>query len=443
MNGATRTAIGRRLPWGWAVRALAAVLGVVGMLVLTACASAPSTAPERTATARPGPPPGDAGLLAQVRGGGVIIVFRHAATDRSQPDADERTGPDAGPVDFDDCSTQRNLSDEGRADARAIGEAFRALRIPVGMVWTSPYCRSQDTAELAFGRAEVIDDLERLYPRRDQVAERRLNQLIREQAPGPGEPNLVISGHGVYPSVLQPAVALAEGEAALYTLRGDAVVLLGQVTPEEWAGLGARDAGNLSGIAGQILPSVVAVETRQGDRSTTGSGFRVAVPGIVVTNAHLVRGADEVSVIVPDGSRRTARVLGSAQDYDIAVLEVDDSGLPPLHSGSGLAGARIGDPVFAVGHPHGRAGAVTSGTLRALNQPVRLGDGGAELEAVQTDARIAPESSGGPLVNARGEVLGVLTVIAMPPGAADSTGSTFAIPVDVARHETLNIVRNA
>jgi len=213
-----------------------------------------------------------------------------------------------------------------------------------------------------------------------------------------------------------------------------------EVTPPTSSVGPANDASNLSRIAEQILPSVVSVEVRRGDRSTTGSGFRVAVPGIIVTNAHIVQGADEVSVVLRDGTRRTARMLGSAPDYDIAALEVDDSGLPPLHSGSGLANARVGDPVLAIGHPHGQADAVISGTLRALNQPVRLGDGGAELGAVQTDAAITPESSGGPLVNTRGEVLGVLTAIAT---SADPTGSTFAIPVDVARREALNIVQNA
>ena len=213
-------------------------------------------------------------------------------------------------------------------------------------------------------------------------------------------------------------------------------------TPPSSAGP-ANDAGNLSGIAERILSSVVSVEVRQGGRSATGSGFRVAIPGIVVINAHIVQGADDVSVVLRDGTSRTARMLGSAPDYDIAVLEVDDSGLPPLHSGSGLADARVGDPVLAIGHPHGRADAVTSGALRALNQPVRLGDGGAELRAVQTDAAITPDSSGGPLVNARGEVLGVLTAIATPHDATGSTGSTFAIPVDVARRAVLKIARNA
>jgi len=224
---------------GQVVRALAAALSTVGTLALSACTDGASTGAGTATTPRPSPSASaGAGLLAQLRAGGVIIVLRHAATDRFQMDADERTGPGAGPVNFEDCSTQRNLSKQGRADARTIGEAFRKLRIPIGTVWTSPYCRSRSTADLAVGRAEVINGLERLYPERDVAADRRISQLIRAQAPTVGEPNMMISGHGVYPSVLDPAVTLREGEAALYVLRGNDVVLLGQVTPDAWARLG-------------------------------------------------------------------------------------------------------------------------------------------------------------------------------------------------------------
>lgn len=414
---------------GFGAALLSVLLALVAVVPLAATAGAPPT-PEASAT-----PSGD-GLLAQLRGGGAIIVIRHAATDRSEPDDEQ--------VDFDDCSTQRNLTEEGRADARTIGEAFRQLRIPVGSVWTSPYCRAQETAELAFGRAQVIDGLERLYPEPDEAAERRINRLIREQAPAPGDPNMVIAGHGVYPSVLQPAVTLGEGEAAVYAVRDDGFDLLGQVAPDEWTGLGSstgatNGAGDLGEVADRVLDSVVAVQARESGR--VGTGFRVAVPGIVVTNAHLVADAAEVDVVLRDGTRRTARVLGRTPNYDIAALELDDSGLPPLHSGSGLADARVGDPVLAVGFPHGQADAVTSGTVRSLNQPVRLGDG-AELEAVQTDASITPGSSGGPLVNMRGEVLGVLTAIAIPISATGSVDTGFAIPVDIARREALDIVQN-
>jgi putative serine protease PepD len=154
-----------------------------------------------------------------------------------------------------------------------------------------------------------------------------------------------------------------------------------------------------------------------------------------------VRDADEVSVVLQDGTRRPARVLGRAPDLDLAVLELDDdSGLPPMHSGSGLAEARVGDPALAVGSPRGPAGAVTSGTIRALRAPVRLGRH-SDLEALAIDAAIEPAQSGGPLVNARGEVLGVTTATAAarPGGASTSIG--FAVPVDVARSASIQIVQ--
>ncbi|MBV7697317.1 histidine phosphatase family protein [Streptomyces sp. TRM70350] len=127
-------------------------------------------------------------LLDRLRGGGLTVVIRHAATDQSPPDAPT--------VDLDDCSTRRNLSDEGRADARAIGNAISRRDIPVGETWASPYCRSRDTARLSFDRFEVVHGLERLYPERDEQADRRLNQRIQDRAPHADEPNLIIVSHG-------------------------------------------------------------------------------------------------------------------------------------------------------------------------------------------------------------------------------------------------------
>ncbi|MGI8778982.1 MAG: trypsin-like peptidase domain-containing protein [Solirubrobacteraceae bacterium] len=400
------------------------------------CGSDPDAEPESGARSGPGSPArGGDDLLAQLRAGGLVIVFRHAATDPSDEDDPQ--------VDLDDCATQRNLTGAGRADARGIGTAFRQLRIPVGTRWASPYCRSRDTAELAFGRAEVIDGLERLYPERDEAADRRLSRLIREQGPARGEPNLVIAAHGVYPSALEPSVTLDEGEAAIYAVRGDDATLLGRVTPDEWAGLdsagaAANGAGEPSAVAERAQSSVVSIQLRGGEHA--GAGFRVDIDGIVVTNSHIVGDAQEVSVVLRDGTRRAARVLGRAPDVDIAVLELeDDSGLPPMHSGSGLAEARVGDPVLTVGSPLGPPQAVASGTLGALAQPVRLGSE-AELDALATDAVIAPHNSGGPLVNARGEVLGVSTAIATPHHESSSSRVGYAIPVDVAKSASQEIV---
>jgi len=390
---------------------------------------------ESVSPSTPGSPTARGRLLEQLRDGGTVIVFRHGVTDPSDEDDPQ--------VDLDDCSTQRNLTDEGRADARTIGGAFRELRIPVGRVWASPYCRARDTAKVAFGRAQVLDGLERLYPEVDEAADRRLNELIRERAPAPGDPNLVIASHAVYPSALRPPATLDEGEAAVYSVRGEEVDLLGQVAPGEWAGLdsasASANAGELSDTAEQAQASVVSVELEEGEPA--GAGFRVAVDGIVVTNAHVVGNADDVSVVLPDGTRRSARVLGRAPDVDIAVLELDDSGLPPMHSGTGLAEAGVGDPVLAIRPPLGRHETVSSGTIGALDQLVRLG--GRELEVLATDAAIEPANSGAPLVDADGEVLGVSTAIATPLAGDGSDDAVFAVPVDVARNAALEIVEEA
>ncbi|MGC7101031.1 trypsin-like peptidase domain-containing protein [Amycolatopsis lurida] len=369
------------------------------------------------------------GLLAQLRDGGLTIVIRHAATDRAQPDAPT--------VVLDDCATQRNLSDQGRADARAIGDAIDRLTIPIGQIWASPYCRSSETAELAFGRFEVVPGLERLYPERDEQVDQHLNQLIRDRAPRADEPNLVIASHGVYPSVLAPAVTLAEGEAAIYT-RADhesegagGFELVDRILPNEWAALGTDTESNTSEpspAAARVADSVVALHGPGG----TGSAFRVAVPGILVTAAHLVANAHEVLVTLPDGEQHTVRVLGRDPAADIAALRIaDDSSLPPLHSGSGLTDARAGDPAFGIGG----GDAITTTSIRALHDPATI-PGGGQLEAIRVDTEIPRANVGGPLVNDTGDVLGVLTT-------ATGADTGIAIPVDVARNAALRLVGNS
>ncbi|MDO0937761.1 trypsin-like peptidase domain-containing protein [Streptomyces sp. DG2A-72] len=401
-----------------AARAVALITGAV--LAVAACTGGGDTGTGTGTGATTSVPSAQGGddLLARLRDGGFTVVIRHAATDQSRPDDPA--------VDLDDCSTQRNLSGEGRADAQAIGNAISRLDIPVGETWASPYCRSRDTAQLAFDRFEVVHGLERLYPERDEQADRRLNQRIQERAPEADEPNLIIVSHGVYPSVLAPAVTLGEGEAALYARADNGFELVDRVDPSGWDELGPEAAALSAGPA-RAADSVVSLEGPDG----TGSAFRVAVPGILVTSAQLVANAREVTVVQPDGSRLTARVLGRERDVDIAALRVaDDSGLPPLHSGSGLSEARTGDRAFAIG----ASGAVTAGSIRALGDPVPV-DGGGELEAIHIDAEVPRGSAGGPLVNEDGDVLGVLTM------AAGASEGGVAIPVDVARNAALGIVR--
>ncbi|WP_189159752.1 S1C family serine protease [Lentzea pudingi] len=182
----------------------------------------------------------------------------------------------------------------------------------------------------------------------------------------------------------------------------------------------------------EVLLSVVSIEAQHSNGDVIGTGFRVAIPGIVVTNAHIVRDAAEVTVVIPDGTRRTGQVLGKAVELDIGVVRVDDGGLPPLHSGSGLAGLRVGDQVFAVGSSGPNT--LATATVTALAHEIRVGSESPQA-ALRTDTALDPRLTGGPLLNRRGEVVGVTTVV-----ADDDSGDGFAIPVTDARAAVFRIV---
>ncbi|WP_428965181.1 S1C family serine protease [Micromonospora fluostatini] len=187
-------------------------------------------------------------------------------------------------------------------------------------------------------------------------------------------------------------------------------------------------ASDLVAAAGQVLPGVVSVQVRGSGRAASGSGFVIDDRGHVVTNDHVVARGGTVSVVGADGRRLTARLVGRDPDTDIAVLRVDAGhALRPLPLAP-TGQTRVGESVLAVGSPLGLSGTVTAGIVSALDRPVRLG-GGTRQPAVQTDASINPGNSGGPLVNTRGEVVGVNTAIATLEGSG-SIGIGFAIPID-------------
>ncbi|WP_043627497.1 S1C family serine protease [Nonomuraea candida] len=191
----------------------------------------------------------------------------------------------------------------------------------------------------------------------------------------------------------------------------------------------------LSATAARVLPSVVSVETRR----SGGSGFVVDDRGHIVTNAHVVSGSSSVTVVLSDGRRLSADVIGADDDEDLAVLEVAyPAELTPATLGRS-ADLSVGDQVLAIGSPLGLSGTVTGGIVSALDREVRLG--GSRRTAVQTDASINPGNSGGPLVNARGEVVGVNTAIAASRGGGN-IGIGFAIPIDRAAPIAERIIRN-
>jgi serine protease Do len=160
-----------------------------------------------------------------------------------------------------------------------------------------------------------------------------------------------------------------------------------------------------------------------------GSGVIVRPDGIILTNNHVVAGADDVKVYLSDKRELPAKVIGTDPRTDIAVLKIDATGLPALTLGNSSK-IEVGDIVFAIGDPFGVGETVTMGIVSAKG---RSGFGIEHYENfIQTDAAINPGNSGGALINTRGQVIGVNTAIIS--GSGGSNGIGFAIPIDMARH---------
>ena len=170
--------------------------------------------------------------------------------------------------------------------------------------------------------------------------------------------------------------------------------------------------------------------------TSLGSGVIATASGYVLTNHHVVEGADEIEVALADGKKLQAKIVGTDPETDLAVLRVSGEGLPVVTFGSSEA-LRVGDVVLAIGNPFGVGQTVTSGIVSALG---RSGLGINTFENfIQTDAAINPGNSGGALVDARGMLVGINTAIYSRSGG--SMGIGFAIPVSTAQTVLDQIVR--
>src|SRR5262245_24164494 len=159
----------------------------------------------------------------------------------------------------------------------------------------------------------------------------------------------------------------------------------------------------------------------------TGSGFVYNSRGHIVTNNHVVDGAEKITVTYHDGTEATATVVGKDADSDIAVIKVDQTSYPPLPRGDS-AKLKVGELVMAVGSPFELSQSVTTGIISAVE---RNNVGINKFESfLQTDAAINPGNSGGPLVNMSGEVIGVTSAIVT--GGRGNDGIGFAVPIDMA-----------
>lgn len=170
----------------------------------------------------------------------------------------------------------------------------------------------------------------------------------------------------------------------------------------------------------------------------TGSGFIIDKQGLIITNAHVVEGATDVSVVLRDGRRLKARVLGKDTLTDIAVVKIDPKDLPgdlPVVKLGSSQNLRPGEWAIAIGNPLGLDNTVTAGIISALGR--RSGEIGVDkrVNFIQTDAAINPGNSGGPLLNERGEVIGVNTAIIQ-----GAQGLGFAIPIETAQRIAKQII---
>jgi serine protease DegQ len=190
--------------------------------------------------------------------------------------------------------------------------------------------------------------------------------------------------------------------------------------PDEYVGVDA-----LPDLVELVQPTIVSIEVGEPGWAGEGSGVIVDESGIVVTNEHVVRGMDEVSVALADGDVLTGRVVATDTLTDLALVEIDRDGLPAAQIASELP--RVGERVLAIGSPLGFASSVTAGIISGHHRQVPSGGlTPALVDLLQTDAALSPGSSGGGLFSMSGELVGIN--IAFIPPQADAVSIGFAVP---------------
>jgi len=223
-----------------------------------------------------------------------------------------------------------------------------------------------------------------------------------------------------------PAVApAANPEPRVVVARGD---------------LAADEQGTIE-LFGRLSPSVVYITTLNQVRGSwnrnayevergSGSGFVWDEQGHLVTNFHVIAGADRVRVALGDSRVANAQVVGASPEHDIAVLQLTlDGAQPPPVAVGRSENLQVGQKVFAIGNPFGLDRTLTTGVISALDRSISGPDGPQISNLIQTDAAINPGNSGGPLLDSAGRLIGINTAIYSPSGA--SAGIGFAVPVDI------------
>ena len=254
---------------------------------------------------------------------------------------------------------------------------------------------------------------------------------------------------GVLALVLVAAVSFGGGFAGyLVASKNGGQTVMYQAASGGSATSTSSTGGSLSDVASAVTPSVVVVTTEQivtdnyfwgGQQvlSGAGSGVILTTDGYIVTNYHVVEGAQQVTVTLHDDSTYTATVVGSDQQSDIALLKIDATGLTPAVLGDSDS-VQVGEVVIAVGNPMGTlGGTVTDGIVSALNRDISVE--GNEMTLMQTSAAISPGNSGGGLFNTNGELIGIVNA---KYSDEDAEGLGFAIPVNTMKTVVQDLLEN-
>ena len=179
-----------------------------------------------------------------------------------------------------------------------------------------------------------------------------------------------------------------------------------------------------------IQPSLVLIQTQRADGEfAQGSGVIVNEQGQVMTADHVIAGATSIEVTFADGTQSFAMVVSSTPERDTAVVQPEQPPrvIVPAVLGGGV---KIGDDTYSVGNPLGLADSITAGVVSGLDRSIGREDGGGELTGlIQFDAAVNPGSSGGPLLNRQGQVVGIVTALANPSGQRFFVGIGFAVPI--------------